>query len=162
MNNVTCLRAQLLLCPTLCDPIDCSPPGFSVHGISQTRILEWVAISSPGDLPGSRIEPMSPALAEGFFPAEPPGKPFIHITHSHKYSQVSDHSSAQLSPSVASDPLQPHGLQHARPPCPSPTPRAHSDSCPSSQRCRPTVSSSVVPFSSCLQSFPASGYFPMS
>ena len=77
-------------------------------------------------------------------------------------TQVSDHSSAQLSPSVASDPLQPHGLQHARPPCPSPTPRAHSDSCPSSQRCRPTVSSSVVPFSSCLQSFPASGSFPVS
>ena len=61
-----------------------------------------------------------------------------------------------------SDSLQLHGLQHARLPCPSPTPRAHSDSCPSSRWCRPTISSSVVPFSSCLQSFPASGSFPRS
>ena len=55
-----------------------------------------------------------------------------------------------------------YGLQHARHPCPSPTPRACSNSCPLSQWCHPTVSSSVVPFSSCLQSFPASGSFPMS
>ena len=55
-----------------------------------------------------------------------------------------------------------HGLQHARPPCPSPTPRACSNSCPLSQRCHPTISSSVVPFSSCLQSFPVSGSFLMS
>ena len=58
--------------------------------------------------------------------------------------------------------LQPHESQHARPPCPSPTPGVHSDSCPSSQWCHPTVSSSVVPFSSCLKSFPASGSFPRS
>ena len=58
--------------------------------------------------------------------------------------------------------LQPHGLQHARLPCPSPTSRACSNSCPSSQCCHPTISSSVVPFSSCLQSFPASRSFPMS
>ena len=58
--------------------------------------------------------------------------------------------------------LQPHGLQHARLPRPSPTPRACSKSCPSSRWCHPTISSSVVPFSSCLQSLPASGYFPMS
>ena len=63
--------------------------------------------------------------------------------------------------SVVSDSLRPHGLQHARPPCPSPTPGACSDSCPSSRWCHPTISSSVVPFSSCLQSFPASGSFPM-
>ena len=55
----------------------------------------------------------------------------------------------------------PNGLQHTRPPCPSPTPRACSDSCPSSQWCHRTISFSVVPFSSCLQSFPASGSFPM-
>ena len=55
--------------------------------------------------------------------------------------------------------LQPHGLQHARPPCPSPTPGACSNSCPSSQWCHPIISSSVIPFSSCLQSFPASGSF---
>ena len=59
-----------------------------------------------------------------------------------------------------SDSLQPHKLQHARPPCPSPTPRVHSDSCPLSQWCHPAISSSVVPFSSCPQSLPES--FPMS
>ena len=64
--------------------------------------------------------------------------------------------SVQVSYSVVSDSLQPQGLQHARPPCPSPTPRVYSDSCPLSQWCHPTISSSVVPFSSHLQSFPAS------
>ena len=61
-----------------------------------------------------------------------------------------------------SNSLRPHGLQHTRFPCPSPTPRACSDSCPSSRWCHPTISSSVIPFSSCLQSFPASGSFQMS
>ena len=61
-----------------------------------------------------------------------------------------------------SDSLQPHGRQHARLPCPSPTPRACSNSCPSSQWCHPTISSSVISYSSCLQSFPASGSFLMS
>ena len=68
----------------------------------------------------------------------------------------------QFSWSVMSDSLWPHGLQHARPPCPSPTPRAYSNSCPSSQWCHPTISSSVIPFFSCLQSFPASESFQMS
>ena len=68
----------------------------------------------------------------------------------------------QFSHSVMSDSLQLHGLQHTRLPCPSPTPRAYSNSCPLSQWCHPTISSSVIPFSSCLQSFPASGSFPMS
>ena len=70
--------------------------------------------------------------------------------------------SVQFSRSVVSDSLSPHGLQHARPRCPSPIPRACSNSCPSSRWCHPTISSSVVPFSSCLQSFPAWGSFPMS
>ena len=61
-----------------------------------------------------------------------------------------------------SDSLQPHGLQHARLPCPSPTPRTYSNSCPSCWWWHPTISSSVIPFSSCLQSFPVSGSFPMS
>ena len=61
-----------------------------------------------------------------------------------------------------SESLWPHGLQHARPPCPSPTPRIYSNSCPLHWWCHPTVSSSVIPFSSHLQSFPASGYFQMS
>ena len=68
---------------------------------------------------------------------------------------------AQFSRSVVSDSLQPHELQHARPPCPSPTPGVHSDSRPSSQCCHPATSSSVVPFSSCPQSIPASESFPM-
>ena len=71
-------------------------------------------------------------------------------------------SSVQLSHSVICDSLRPHGLQHARLPCPPPTPRAYSNSCPSSQWCHPTISSSVIPFSSHLQSFPASGSFPVS
>ena len=71
-------------------------------------------------------------------------------------------SVVQLSRSVVSDSLQPHGLQLARPPCPFPTPEACSHSCPSSRWCHPTISSSVIPFSSCLQSFPASGSFPRS
>ena len=71
-------------------------------------------------------------------------------------------SSVQFSRSVVSKALQLHGRKHARLPCPSPTPGACSNSCPLSRWCHPTISSSVVPFSSCLQSFPASGSFPMS
>ena len=72
-----------------------------------------------------------------------------------------DLSSVQFSCSVVSDSFRPHELQHARPPCPSPTPRVHTNPCPSSQWCHPTISSSVVPFS-CPQSSPASGSFQMS
>ena len=67
-----------------------------------------------------------------------------------------------ISVAVVSSSLQPHEPQHARPPCPSPTPRVHPSPCPSSGWCHPTISSSVVPFSSCPQSFPASGSFPKS
>ena len=72
------------------------------------------------------------------------------------------YSSVQFSPSVLSDYLRPHGLQHAKPPCPSPTPGVYSNSCPLSQWCHPTISFSVVPFSSCVQPFPASGSSQMS
>ena len=71
-------------------------------------------------------------------------------------------SSVQFSCSVVSNCLRPHEPQHARPPCPSSTPGVHPNPCPSSQWCHPTISSSVVPFSSFLQSFPASGSFPES
>ena len=70
--------------------------------------------------------------------------------------------SVQFSRSAISNSLRPHGLQHTRPPCPSQTPRAYSNSCPLSRWCHPTISSSVVPFSSRHQSFPASGSFQMS
>ena len=73
-----------------------------------------------------------------------------------------DFSSVQFSRSVMSNSLQPHGLQDARPPCPSPTPRACSNSCPSHRWRHPTTSSSVIPFSSHFQSFSASGFFPVS
>ena len=71
------------------------------------------------------------------------------------------HCSVQFSHSVMSESLQPHGLQHARPPCPSPTPGVYSNPCPLSRWCHPTISSSVIPFS-CLQSFPTSGSLQMS
>ena len=71
-------------------------------------------------------------------------------------------SSVQFSRSVVSDSLRPHESQHARPPCPSPTPGVYPNSCPSSRWCHPVISSSFGPFSSCLQSLPASGSFSMS
>jgi len=74
----------------------------------------------------------------------------------------SQFSSVQFSHSVVSDSLWPHESQHARPPCPSPTPGVHSNSCPSGQWCHPAISSSVIPFSSCPQSLPASESFPIS
>ena len=87
--------------------------------------------------------------------------------HTHSLSLSSPYpgyqfSQYQFSHSVVSNSLQPHELQHARPPCPSPTPRVHPNPCPLSRWCHPTISSSVIPFSSCPQSFPASGSFQMS
>ena len=79
------------------------------------------------------------------------------LTTMYQLSQFS-----HFSHSVVSDSLRPHESQHARPPCPSSSTGVHSDSCPSNQWCHPAISSSVVPFSSCPQSFPASDYFPMS
>ena len=77
-------------------------------------------------------------------------------------TQEGRHCSVQFSCSVVSDSLRPHGLQHARLPCPSPSPRVYSTSCPLGRWCYLTISSSGAPFSFCLQSFPASGAFPMS
>ena len=71
-----CMRAKMLQsCLTLCDPVDCSQPGPSVHGISQARRLEWVAISYPGDLPNPGIKPMSPALQTDSLPLSRQGNP---------------------------------------------------------------------------------------
>ena len=80
--------------------------------------------------------------------------PFLHM--------VTGFSSVQFSHSGVSNYLRPQGRQHTRPPCPSPTPRPYRNSCPLSRWCHPAISSSVVPFSSCLQSFPASGSLPRS
>ena len=97
------------------------------------------------------------------------GEMFANSVHAQPLSLSSFHGShmmqlrlSQFSHSVMPDSLWSHGLQHARLPCPSLTPGACSNSCPSSQWCHPTISSSVIPFSSCLQYFPASGSFPMS
>ena len=85
-------------------------------------------------------------------------------TQRHRYETqvVHDCQSVQFSCSVVSDSLQPHEPRHTRPPCPSPTPRVHPNPRPLSRWCHPTISSSVVPFSSCPQSLPVSGSFPMS
>ena len=131
-------------------PHYCSLPGSSVYGIFQARILVWVTVSSRGFW-----QPTSPALAGAFFITEPPGRP-------RKNESKKIKPTVQFSHSVMSDSLRPHELQHARPPCPSPTPGVDPNSCPLSQWCQPTISSSVVPFSSCLQSFPASGSFQVS
>ena len=77
------------------------------------------------------------------------------------FSNIDD-KSVQFSRSVMADSLRPHELQHARPPCPSPTSGVHPNPCPWPWWCHPTISFSVIPFSSCPQSFPASGSFPMS
>ena len=84
---------------------------------------------------------------------------FLSLLHS---IVLQSGTSVQFSRSVVSDSLRPHESQHTRPSCPSPTPGVYSNPCPSSRWCHPAISSSVVPFSSCSQSLPASGSFPMS
>ena len=141
-------------CLTLCDFMDCSPPGSTVHGILQTRILELVAMpSSPESTwPRDRIKiSCISCIAGGFF-----------ITSASWEAHLEDISSVQFSRSDVSNSLRPHESRYARPPCPSLTPRVHSDSRPSSQWCHPAISSSAVPFSSCPQSLPASESFLMS
>ena len=140
-------------CPTVA-----IPSGSSVHGIFQARILGWVAISFsrgsswPRDqthvfyTAGSLLYPKWI-----FYSTETPGKPHVCVSV----------QSVQFSHSVVSDSLQPHESQHARPPCPSQTPGVRWLMCPSSQWYHPAISSSVVPFSSCPKSLPASESFPM-
>ena len=80
-----CMHAKLLQsCPALCDPMGCSPPGSSVRGILQARILEWVAMPPPGDLPDPGIEPVPPALAAGSLPLVPSGKPVFGLKQTEK------------------------------------------------------------------------------
>ena len=82
-RTTTCVRTCSVMSIQLCEPMDCNPPGSSVHGISQAKILEWIAISTPGNLPDPEIEPMSlvsPALAGRFFTTVPPGKPNTYTT----------------------------------------------------------------------------------
>ena len=118
-------------------------------GLYRQEYWSGMPLPSPGDLPNPGTEPASPALQADFLLSKPSGKPPV--------IQFS-----QFSCSVVSDSLQPHELQHTRPPCPSPSPGVHPDSRSSSQWCHPAISSSGVPFSSCPQSLPASESFPMS
>ena len=87
--------------------------------------------------------------------------PTVGSLYSVVYYMSMHYGSVQFSRSVVSDSLWPHEPQHARPPCPSPTPGVHPNPCPLSRWCHPTISSSVIPFSFCPQSFPASGSFQM-
>ena len=140
---------SLQSCQILCDPVDSSPPGSSVYGISRQEQWSRFPCPPPGKFPNPGTEPaslISLALAGGFFRA------------SFTWSWI-QFSSVQFSCSVMSNSLWPHGLQHSRLPCPSPTPGVYSNSCPLSWWCHPTISSSVVSFSSHLQSFPASESF---
>ena len=144
--------------------MDCSPPGFSVHGILQARILEWVAMpfsrgsSRPRDQTHVSCLLHWPAVS---LPLVQPGNPCSKHNYMNFFQEDSI-SSVQFSCSVVSNSLWPHESQHARPPCPSPTLGVYSNSCPSSWRCHPAISSSVISFSSWPQSLPASGPFPMS
>ena len=142
--------------------------------------LSGLPFPTPGDLPHPGIEPMSPvslALQANSLPTEPLGKPkkvmgsgpyreikwnLILALNSMDITEKIHIFKIHLSCSVMSDSLWPQGLQHARPPCPSPTPGTCSNSCPFSWWCHPTILSSIVPFSSHLQSFPESGSFPVS
>ena len=153
---------------------------YTVRGILQARILEWVALPSPRDLSNPGIKPRSPSLQEDSLPAEQPGKPRntgvgsvsllyqIFPTQESSWGllhcrQILYQLNYQFSSVTQSCPtLRPHGLWQAKPPCLSPTPGVNSNSCPLSQWCHPIISSSVIPFSSSLQSFSASGSFPMS
>ena len=114
---------------TLCNPTDSSTPGFPVYHQLPEPTQTYV------NCIGNTIQPSLPI--NNYFWCK-----HIKFTN-HQFSSV------QFSRWVVSDSLRPHESQHARPPCPSPTPAVHSDSCPSSQWCQPTISSSVVPFSSC-------------
>ena len=120
------------------------------YGLSPTSVDRFLR---PWNFPDKNTGMGCHILLQGIFP----------IKGSNPLNEGSaQFSSVHFSHSVVSNFLWPHELQHARPPCPSPTPRVHSDSCPLSQWCHPAISSSVLPFSSCLQYLPASKSFPMS
>ena len=132
------------MCLTLCNPMDGSLLGSSVHVIFQARILDWVAISFSRGSFQHRERTSVSHTAGRLFTIWPPGKQEIP----NQFSSVQPLSC-----------VQPHGLQHVRPPCSSPTPRVYSNSSPLSQWCHPTISSSVVPFSPAFNLYQHQGLF---
>ena len=157
---------QSLSCPTLRNPINRNMPRLThVHWVSNAiqpshflspscpqlsqhqGLFQWVG-SSHQMAKVLVLQLQHPVNIQGWFPLGLTG--LISLL------------SSSVSHSVTSNSLRPHGLQHASFSCPSPTPGAYSNSCPLSRWCHPTISSSVVPFSSNLQCFPASGSFPVS
>ena len=137
---------------------------FLEHSYFTFSVKLLVFFPSPGDLPNPGIKPRTPTLQVDSLPAEPQGKLFLkhQVLLKKTRSWTLKIKSVQCSCSVVSNSFRSHGLQHSKLPCPSPNPGACSNSCPSSWWCHPIISSSVIPFSSYLQSFPASGSFPMS
>ena len=166
-------------CLTLCDPMD-----YIVPGILQAKILEWVAFPFSRGSSQPRDQTQVSRIAGRFFTSWATRETWCKWDSGPDVDQCGEWicedcwvkriptpsevgrwvvaTSVQFSYSVVSRSLQPHESQHARPPCPSPTPGVHPDSCPSSQWCHPAISFSVVPFSSCPRSLPASESFPMS
>ena len=138
--------------------MDHSSPGSFVHGILQARILKWAAISFSRGSSQPRDWTCISCTAGRFFTIWATREALECWTRG-GYSALQFSSVQSLSRVWL---FRPHGLQHARLPCPSPTPGACSNSCPSCRWCHPTTSSSVVPFFYCLQSFPASGSLTMS
>ena len=130
--------------------MDYSLSGYSIHMIFHARILEWIAIS----FSRRSSQPRDWTRVSGIV-----GRCFTVWATREVYTTP---SSVQFSHSVVSNSLRPHGLQYAKLPCPLPTPGVCTNSHPSSQWCHPTISSSVIPFSSCLQSFLELGSFQMS
>ena len=136
---------------TLCNPMDCSTTGLPIYHqlqFTQTHV-NWVSDAIQTSHPLSSPSPPAFNLQLG---------KLLILWDSCYFPANTDWLSVQFSRSVMSDFLWQHEPQHARPPCPSPTP-VYSNSCPLSRWCHPTISSSVIPLSSCLQSFPASGSF---
>ena len=148
-----CLVTQL--CLAVLRPHGCSPLGTSVHGILQARILEWVAIFFSRGSSWPRDRTWVSCIAGRRFTLWATRE--AHICTYNPSLRIS--FPFQFSHSVVSDSLRPPGLQHSRPACPPPTPGVYSNLRSSSRWCHPTISSSVIPFSSRLQSFSASGSF---
>ena len=156
-NYIVIIFSQQSPCP--CQVTSVESDSLQPHGLKLARLLcSW-------DSPGKNTRVGCQEDLQGIFQTQGLNPSLLHCRqffyHYHHLRSL-QFSSVQFSCSVMSDSLRPHESQHARPLCPSPTPGVHSDSRPSSQWCHPAVSSSVIAFSSCPQSLPASESFPMS